>query len=223
VIDVERLVSIGRDHDLIIRLETRPGRFVVDRTAFASAYPAERVNGDVEEALAVAVATGARRTTQQDIEFPIKQMVEIAVRALSPGINDPFTASTCVDQTSSGLCELAGRKLPSPYVVDGDDALRVVHGDPVTWERLVGGAFDQVRQCADFHTTVYVHLLESLARIAGCVRSPERLDPLLREARLVVEAAGRNVEAEADRDVVEQRYDALLTVAERVRARLLTG
>jgi uncharacterized membrane protein len=209
---------VAREHDLVIRVQTRPGRFVVGHSVFASAYPAARVTEEAIESICEALTTGSRRTAQQDIEFPIRQMVEIAVRALSPAINDPFTASTCVDQTSSGLCELAGRKLPSPYVVDGDDALRVVHGDPVTWERLVGGAFDQVRQCADSHTTVYVHLLESLARIAGCVRSPERLDPLLREARLVVEAAGRNVEAEADRDVVEQRYDALLTAAERIRA-----
>jgi uncharacterized membrane protein len=176
------------------------------------------VDDEVAQAIAKCVVTGARRTPQQDIEFPIKQMVEIAVRALSPAINDPVTATTCVDQTSAGLCELASRELPSPYVLDEAGRLRLVDGDPITWERLVGAGFDQVRQAADFHTLVYIHMLESLARIAGCVRSPERLDPLLREARLVVEAAGRNVEAEADRDVVEQRYDALLTAGERIRA-----
>lgn len=223
VIDVEDLVRIATEHDLVIRLETRPGRFVVHRTPFASAYPASRVDDEVAQAIAECVVTGARRTLQQDIEFPIKQMVEIAVRALSPAINDPVTATTCVDQTSAGLCELAGRELPSPYVLDESGRRRLVDGDPITWERLVGAGFDQVRQAASFHTLVYIHMLEALARIAGCVRAHERLDPLLREARLVVEAAERNVEAEADRGVVEQRYDALLTVAERVRARPLTG
>ncbi|HEX6247579.1 MAG TPA: DUF2254 domain-containing protein, partial [Nocardioidaceae bacterium] len=217
VIDVERLVAVGREHDLVIRLDTRGGRFVVHHTAFAVAYPAERVTDEVVEAIADALVTGARRTAQQDIEFPLKQMVEIAVRALSPGINDPFTASTCVDQIGAGLCRLASRELPSPHVLDADGALRVVHGDPVTWERLVGAGFDQIRQCADFHTPVYLHVLESLAQIAGCVRDETRLEPLLREARLVVEAAERNVEAEADHDVIEQRYDDLLTVVERAR------
>lgn len=223
VLDVERLVALAREHDLILRLDTRPGRFVVDNTDFATTFPAERVTDEVAEAIAGAVVTGARRTARHDIEFPLKQMVEIAVRALSPGINDPFTASTCVDQIGAGLCTLGSRELPSPYVLDEDDALRVVHGDPVTWERLVGAGFDQIRQCADFHTPVYLHVLESLAQIAGCVRDPSRLEPLLREARLVVDAAERNVEAEADQDVVEQRYDAVVAVVERARRAVAAG
>ena len=82
VIDVEDLVKIATEHDLVIRLETRPGRFVVHRTPCASAYPASRVDDDVAQAIAECVVTGARRTIQQDIEFPIKQMVEIAVREI---------------------------------------------------------------------------------------------------------------------------------------------
>ncbi len=212
VIDLEALVGVAQEHDLVIRLETRPGRFVVDNTRFALAHPAERVSDEVAEALAGAVVTGARRTAQQDIEFPIRQLVEIAVRALSPGINDPFTASTCVDQIGAGLCELARRELPSPYVMGEDGALRIVAGDPVTWERLVGSAFDQIRQCADFHVPVYVHVLESLTRIAGCVRDPERLDALRAEADLVMAAADENVPAEADRASVRRRYDELADV-----------
>lgn len=210
VIDLERLVTIGRDHDLLIRLDTRAGRFVVDDTTFAQAYPAERVTDEVVHAIAAAVVAGSRRSSQDDIEFPIKQMVEIAVRALSPGINDPFTANTCVDQLSAGLCELAGREFPPPHVVDEDGQVRVTVGDPVTWDRMVGGAFDQIRQCADFHASVYVHLLESLTRVAGCVRHPDRLEPLLREGRLALEAAQRSVEEKADRATIQERYDRLL-------------
>jgi uncharacterized membrane protein len=217
VIDVGRLVRIAQEHDLLVRIETRPGRFLVKNSRFVSAYPSERVGDDVAAGISGTVVTGARRTDRHDIEFPIKQMVEIAVRALSPGINDPFTASTCVDQLGAGLGELAGRALPSPYVVDGDDALRVVVGDPVTWERLVGAAYDQIRQCAESHTPVYLHLLEALTRVVGCVRNPSRLDPLVRQAELVLEAAVRRVESEADRAVVEQRYDALRTAVDKAR------
>ena len=219
-IDVERLVAVAGEHDLVVRLRTRAGRFVVPNTSFAQAFPADRVTDEVAAELAGAIVTGARRTAQHDIEFPIKQMVEIAVRALSPGINDPFTACTCVDQSGAGLCEIAGRRLPPPYLLDEDDALRVVVGDPVTFERLVGGAFDQVRQSADFHASVYVHLLESLTRIVGCVRDGSRIEPLVREARLVVDAAERKVEAEADQEVIEERYDAFLTAVEEARAAL---
>lgn len=216
-IDLERLTSIAREHDLVIRIETRPGRFVVENTPFASAHPSARITDEIAHGIAASLVTGARRTTQQDIEFPIKQMVEIGVRALSPGINDPFTAATCVDQISAGLCEIAARKLPSPYLLDEDEQLRVVHADPVTFERLVGAAYDQLRQCADFHTSVYVHLLESLTRVAACVRDGSRIEPLLREGKLVVEAAERNVEAEEDQEVIEERYDRLLSAAEAAR------
>lgn len=219
VVDLERLVTLARERDLVIRLETRPGRFVVGNTPFAKVYPALAAPGDVLAEVASAVTTGARRTGQQDIEFPIKQIVEIAVRALSPGINDPFTANTCVDQIGANLCEIAGRELPSPYLLDDTGTVRVVNGDPLTWERLVAGAFDQIRQCADFHASVYVHLLESLARIAGCVRDPQRFEPLLAQARLVVEAAERNVEAEVDQEAVEQRYDDVVAAVENGRVR----
>ena len=215
IIDIARLVRVAREHDLVIRVETRPGRFVVGHSVFARAYPAARVTEEAVESICEALTTGSRRTAQQDIEFPIRQMVEIAVRALSPAINDPFTASTCVDQIGAGLCEMAGREFPSTYVVDEDGALRVQWTDALTWERLVGGAFDQIRQSAAFHVAVYLNLLETLAQVAGCVTDRDRLEPLLREARLVVEAAERSVESEADQEVVEQRYDDLVAVAER--------
>ena len=223
LIDIERIVEVAREHDLLVRLRSRAGRFVVPNTAFAQAYPADRVTDEVAAQLAGTVVTGARRTAQHDIEFPIKKMVEIAVRALSPVINDPFTACTCVDQSGAGLCEIAGRRFPAPYLLDEDDQLRLVVGDEVTFERLVGGAFDQVRQSADFHVSVYVHLLESLTRIVGCVRDGARIEPLVREARLVVDAAERKVEAEADQDVIEERYDAFLTAVEGARAALGTS
>ena len=89
----------------------------------------------------------------------------------------------------------------------------VVIGDPVTFGRLIGVAFDQVRQCADFHAPVYVHLLEALTRIAGCVTRPERMEPLLTEGRLVMEAACASVPSQEDRQGIEERYDELVTAA----------
>lgn len=215
-IDVGEMVKVAKDHDLVVRLDLRPGRFVVAGTPFAKAYPKDRLDDDVADVLARAVVTGARRTPQHDIEFPIRQMVEIAVRALSPAINDPFTASTCVDQIGACLCDLARREFPTPYLVDDEDQLRVVDGDPLTWARLVGASFDQIRQAASFHTAVYVHLLESLTRLAGCVGDAERLDPILTEARLLVEAAERHLETEEDRGVVGERYRVLQSVAAEV-------
>jgi uncharacterized membrane protein len=212
VIDVEQIVKVAQDHDLVVRLRQRPGRFVVKGTPFAEVYPRERVDDGVESAIARALVAGARRTPQHDIEFPIRQMVEIAVRALSPAVNDPFTASTCVDQIGACLCDLARRALPSEYVVDSDGDLRVVDGDPVTWRRLVGASFDQVRQSASFHTPVYAHTLEALTRVAQCVRDASRLEPIVDEARLIMEAAERNIATVEDIAVVQGRYRELRAV-----------
>lgn len=217
VIDIEHLTALAQKHDLVIRLETRAGRFVVDNTTFALAYPASRVTDEIAEEAASSLVTGSRRTAQHDIEFPVRQLVEIAVRALSPGINDPFTAGTCVSQIGAGLCEVARREFPPPYVLDEAGALRIVVGDPVTWERMVGGAYDQIRQCAHFHTAVYLQVLESLAQIVGCVRDPARVEPLLVEGRLMLEAAESNVAAEADLAVVRGRYDDLLAAVRQAR------
>lgn len=219
-VEVEDLVRIAREHDLVVRLDTRPGRFVVHHTRCAKAYPTDRVGRELEERLADTVITGSRRTFMQDIEFPIKQMVEIAVRCLSPAINDPFTASTCVDHMSVGLSRIAGRELRSQYLTDETGALRVVISDPVTFERLVRAAFDQVRQAASFHTQVYLHMLDALARVAGSVVDPHRLEPLLAQGRLVVEAAERKVEAEADQELVEERYDALVGAVDSARRQI---
>jgi uncharacterized membrane protein len=206
VVDVGALTKLAREHDLVIRLDRRPGRFVVPQSAFAHAAPAARVSDDVAAAISAAVVTGARRTSQDDIEFPIRQLVEIAVRALSPAINDPFTASTCVDQVGAGLCLLADRRFPSPYLEDEDGVLRVVHADPITFERLVSAAFEQIRQAASFHTAVYLHLLEALTKLAHCVTDPGRMEVVRREAGLVREAAEGSVVQAADREVVEHRF-----------------
>ena len=115
------------------------------------------------------------------------------------------------------MCEMAGRALPSPYLADDSGAVRLINGDPLTWDRLVSGAFDQVRQSADFHAPVYVHMLESLRRIAGCVRDPDRLEPLLRQAGLVVGASKRHVAAAVDQEVIDRRYDDVVAAVASAR------
>jgi uncharacterized membrane protein len=212
VIDLERLVTLAREHDLRIRLAVRPGRFVVHQTAFAHAAPADRVTAEVRTAIAATVAAGSSRASVQDVEYLIRQLVELSVRALSPSLNDPFTASTCVDQLGAALCRIADQELPPTSIADEDGTVRVAIGDPVTFPRLVGVAFDQIRQMAGPHVPVYAHLLESLTRVSRRVTEPGRLEPLARQGQLVMEAAERRVELPEDLASIEERYDALLGV-----------
>jgi uncharacterized membrane protein len=211
-VDRSGLVSRAQHRDLIVRLLVRPGRFVVQGTPMARAWSAGGGAGTPEDCddLAGLVGVGPRRSVSQDVEFPIRQLVEVGLRALSPGINDPTTASACVNQLGVGLCRVADRPMPPDTVPDDDGVARVVQEDPLTWARLVGGAFDQLRQAAGEHVVVHLHLLETLTTVAGCTDRRDRLDVVRRQGELVWERAQQAVPQAADLDVVRERYQALV-------------
>ena len=99
------LVDIAIDADAVVQLLYRPGHFVVSGLPLARVWPPQAAP-DVARGLERAHVTGAHRTLRQDLAFAIDQLVEIAIRALSPAVNDTFTALTCIDWLSDGLCQL---------------------------------------------------------------------------------------------------------------------
>ena len=147
LIDADALMRLAAEHDVVLRVERRPGQYVVTGSPLVTVSPGHRVTEKFAGRVISAFAFGNQRTSAQDIEFAILQLVEIAVRALSPGINDPFTAVACVDRLGSGLCRLVRREMPSPYRFDGQDRLRVV-ATPITFPQIVDAAFNQIRQHA---------------------------------------------------------------------------
>jgi uncharacterized membrane protein len=145
-----------------------------------------------------AFALGNQRTSGQDIEFAVNQLVEIAIRALSPGVNDPFTAMTCVDHLGSALCRLAQRDMPSPYRHDTQDQLRVI--TPVfTFPDVTDAAFNQIRQYGRSSTAVTIRLLETIAEVAGSVHRPEDRAALLRHAKMIARGARDGLPEDEDR------------------------
>ena len=107
-------MGLASEEDLLLRLERRPGHYVDEGGALMMVWPGHRVTEALVGKMNDAFVLGNQRTAAQDIEFSFQQLVEIAVRALSPGINDPFTAIACVDRLGSALCRLARRDMPSP-------------------------------------------------------------------------------------------------------------
>ncbi len=120
-VDTNQLLQTATEGNLLLRLQQCPGDFVVKGSPLALVYPADAVCKKLTAQINDAFVLGSQRTDQQDIEFSVNQLVEIAVRALSPGINDPFTAVRCIDQLSAALCHLAQREIPSAYRYDDDD------------------------------------------------------------------------------------------------------
>jgi len=100
-------MELAAEEDLLLRLERRPGHYLVKGRAMVMVWPGERVTEALVDKINAAFVLGNQRTAAQDVEFSVNQLVEIAVWALSPGINDPFTAVACVDRLGSALCRLA--------------------------------------------------------------------------------------------------------------------
>lgn len=216
-VDVEKLLEVAAEEDLLLRLETRPGKFAVASSPLLTVWRAGGgdVPGELLGRLVKAVKLGSRREHGQDVEFPMAQLTEVAVRALSPAINDPFTGCACVNHLAAGLCDIAGEEMPPDALADATGTTRLLLGAPIRFERLVRQAYDPIRQAADFHVIVYLHLLDGLREIVGCATTAEQYDALLAQADLVRERAGQVVPQQADRLDVEQRYerfrDALAT------------
>jgi uncharacterized membrane protein len=143
----------------------------------------------------------------------VQQLAEVALHALSPGINEPFTAGTCIDRLGQGLARLARRATPSGRRADAAGRLRVVT-QPLTFTDLVAAAFDPIRQHAAREPLVAVHVLDVLARIARQAARPSDREAIARQGRLMTEAAARTLAAAEDVRAVEAaaaRLDHALT------------
>ncbi|CAM4235121.1 DUF2254 domain-containing protein [Deinococcus marmoris] len=203
-LDVGALLRLAERHDAVIRLTVRPGEFVFPGMVVAQTAPAalEDVQG--------ALITGPRRTSSQDVEFAAQQLVEMAVRALSPGINDPFTAIGVLDHLGAALCRISGREAPPAQHFVGENLRLMV---PVTdYAGLTNVMFHQIRQNGAPHPAVMLRLLEVLATVVEQERAPTRRISLRRHADLTLRAALRETQEEADRQDLEERHQHVLRV-----------
>ncbi len=208
--DVDGLMETARRHDLVVRVEHRAGDFVVRGQPLASAWPAARVDGEVADAVREAFVLGAWRTQTQDVEFSVNQLVEVAVRALSPALNDPFTAINCIDHLGSALCEVARGRLPHARRLDGEGRVRVVFAHPVTFSGMADAAFNQIRQYGADSAAVVIRLLEATAAVAACATEPRDVEALLHHAEMTLNAGLERIREPSDRCDVEARYEGVL-------------
>jgi uncharacterized membrane protein len=209
-----QLVKIATRVDAVIRLSHRPGHFVLAGRPLAEVWPAGAA-GQVHQALTKAHLTGPHRTLSQDPVFAIDQLVEIAIRALSPAVNDTFSALTCIDWLSAGLCRVSGRILDEGVFRDDSGRIRLVEPDP-SYARMVNRAFDKVRQAAEGMPAVVIRLLDSLTHVVEYTRRPAQRSVLLRQAEMVLRGAERSITEPEDLADVRRRYEQVVTTAQRM-------
>jgi uncharacterized membrane protein len=208
IVDSETLMSFASDTDTVLTLVRRPGDYVVQGMPLLHAVSSNRLPKDMQQRLQGAFVLGNQRTAAQDVEFVILQLVEIATRALSPGINDPFTAIACIDRVSSAFCRLAQRRFPKPCRYDEAQRLRIIT-TPHTFPGLVDAAFNPLRNYARSSVEVTVRLLESLAVIGSVVTRLSDRTSIERHADIIMRSASKAMLEEADRQAVANRYHAV--------------
>jgi uncharacterized membrane protein len=211
-IDHARLVEAAAAADAVVHVFFRPGQFVLRGEILASVWPAKQgpVLGARVESL---VQLGRHRTIEQDAEFGVFQIVEIALRALSPAVNDTFTGVACVDWVGDALLVIAGAPPWAGCWFDhsGKARLRV---RAVRLERLIRLAFDQIRQAASDNPAVLIRMLDVIRRIAPRMPSDEQREVLLAEADAIREAAAAGVAVALDRRDVEAAWDRVRGTAQ---------
>lgn len=209
-LDDEGLADWAAEHDVTIRFLIRPGDYIFPGAPIAVvSAPAD----GVDEAIRNATALGPRRVGAADLQFALRQLVEVAVRALSPGINDPHTAISVLDRLGGALCELVPLHLATgAFYRDGKAALIVPAHD---YDGIADAMFHMIRQSAEGNAAVLIRLLEVLTAVASCERDPLRVAALRRHAALVLGDAERSIGTRADLDDVSQRYARLLDAAQR--------
>lgn len=218
-IDHESLLKAAAERDLLVRLGVRAGSFVLPATRLAEVWSAADVDDGTEDAVRAAIVTGAERTEQQDIDFGFQQLEQIALRALSPAINDPFTAGICVDQLGVALCLLAERTEPARLTRDDTGRPRVIALE-VTFAALLSSAFDDIRRSGRDIVYLLDRLLSTLARIAERAHRSADLAALREQVQMVRIAAESGSQPVEERLTIEAGHAAAIATIERRLAEL---
>lgn len=194
-VDSGRLLELATQFKLRVRVLRRVGHFVPAGVGLFSAAPAERLDPERIRELQATFDIGPTRTLQQDVEFGIIQIVDIALKAISTAVNDPSTAITCVDQLGRILIRFVSRQVPVSLLCDPPHVVRVI----LPWigtESLLDTAFEQIRHYSASDIAVSLRLLRALDDIASTCTEPRVIESLIARGRRIVVGCVERMSAE---------------------------
>ena len=202
-VDSAALLRLAREHKTIVRMERGIGDFVVQNTTLVSLAMENPPENEFLADLQGAFSISRHRTLQQDSAFGIRQIVDIALRALSPSVNDTTTAVMCVDYLTAILARLAERSIPSSHRYE-EGELRLIAIGP-TFAGLVATSFDQIRLSATGNVAIMLRMLGAIQTIAGLTDRPNQRRALRDQVQWLAELAERSIESPHDRARFESR------------------
>ncbi len=207
-IDLKSILPLAEKNDIVIRIVNKPGNFVRSGMVIARTWPAGRIDTELDQNIRNTFHLGRQRTPTQDAEYAVNQLTEMAVRAMSPAINDPFTAMTCLDHIGNGLAMFVRQGPITPNIYDRNGQLRLIF-DPVTFDELLNAAFDMLRHASSDNASVLLHMLKTIDVISQDAKSPDAQQSLLRHVTLIQEESKVGSLIEEDRLSVYKNGEAL--------------
>jgi uncharacterized membrane protein len=210
--DVKRLLSLATSYRVALHVLRRVGHFVPANVPLMTVSKPERLPPDGAASLLGAFDIGPSRTLQQDVEFGVLQIVDIALRAISPAVNDPSTAVSCVDQLSRILIHFVSREPPEAVLYDRAGIARVRIGW-IDFERLVDSAFEQIRLYSQSDVAVSLRVLRALGDIARTTADLEFRRMLTERGRRILAGCEMRLGEHEVRDI-RSRFDALRSLVD---------
>ncbi len=215
-VDEEALLAAAVAADAVVAVDRLPGSSLVAGTPLGAAWPRSGggLGGDawarLHDQVGAAVVTGVERTTAQDPGFGLRQITDVATKALSPGINDPTTAVHALGHTAALLCELTGRDLGPRLIRDDEDEVRAVLARP-DFADLLEVALAQPRHYGAADPAVAERLLVLLREVGWCAREPAQREAVAAQLARV----RRSLEAQDFDETERTRLAALAEAAAR--------
>lgn len=208
-INGEGLMEIAIEEDALLTLYHRSNSYLAEGVEIGTIYSDAGWEEDKLEQILNQFVIGKTKTAQQDLEYSIHQMVEIAARALSPGINDPYTAIACIDNLTTTLCRLAQVQFPSKYRYDENGKIRIV-ADVLKFEGVLDAAFNQIRQFSGGSTAVIIRLMEALIIIQRFTQREEHKKAVIKHAKMVLTIGEQTIKEENDIQDLKERANQIL-------------
>lgn len=204
-IDYPDLLDIAIERELVAIINYRAGQYIIEGSPLFTVLSNDETSEELENDLNDLISIGDIRTPLQDAEFAIHQIVEVAVRALSPGINDPYTANTCIDNLSAIMAKLTNTPFPHKHRYDEKGNLRLVI-DILTFEGMLDAAYNQIRQNAGNSPAVLIRMMEAVNKIYKFAQNDVQRTSIKKHADMIYRSAQENFKEKNDLSDMESRY-----------------
>ncbi|MGV3530300.1 MAG: DUF2254 domain-containing protein [Flavisolibacter sp.] len=210
-IDFKGISHWATENRAMVHLLVHPGSFATLHQVFARVYSHDALDEHCDESIRKLIVTGYQRTPNQDILFSIKQIVEVGIRSLSPGINDPHTAITCLHWLGATLMEIASRSFRPPLLRDDAGICRLIY-PRITYEQIVDTCFDQIKLYGKSNPYVIQTLLQEIEITLRGVQQKEFREALRNKAEMIQEEMHRTWENNADLKTIDNVYRNIMAV-----------